>query len=37
MSFPVLSDHHKLMKHLSGLMNSGYTVSQMLWQLIQGL
>lgn len=35
MSFPVLYDHHKLMKHLSGLMNLGYTVAQMLWHLIQ--
>lgn len=35
MSPPVLCDHHKLMKHLLGLMNLGHTVFWMLWQLIQ--
>lgn len=36
MSSPVLCDHHKLMKHLLGLMNLGHTVFWMLWQLLQG-
>lgn len=35
MSSPVLYDPHKLTKHLLGLMNSGYTVFQMHWQLMQ--